>query len=273
MRNSHVTITPRMAKKWLLKNRANRPLSQARVEYYADMMRRGQWELNGDTIRFDEDGNLIDGQHRLAACILCNTSFVSYVVTDLPKSAFDTIDQGKSRSHGDVLAAAGEKHYTTLAGALAILLRLKDPNFNIYKKNPKDLKALLGKHPGLRACVEVSRANGASKVLRPTVGGALRYVFGLADKARADLFFDRLVSGESLTKDMPEYVLRQVLLTRPIHGAKLSLFATTALTVKAWNAALTKDPLKMLKLNPGEPFPLIKGAPAEFQPAKSKKAS
>ncbi len=273
MRNSHVTITPRMAKKWLLKNNGNRSLNQSRVEYYADMMRRGQWELNGDTIRFDEAGNLIDGQHRLAACILCNTSFVSYVVTDLPKSAFDTIDQGKPRTQGDVLSAVGEKHYTTLAGALTILTRLKDPNFYVYKRSPKDMKALLAKHPNLRECVEAARTNGSHKVLRPTIGAALRYVFGLADKARADLFFERLTTGESLTKDMPEYVLRQVLLTRPTLGAKLPLTTTVAVVIKTWNAAVTKQAVKVLKMNPGEPFPVIVGAPAEFQPPKSKKAS
>jgi hypothetical protein len=269
MRNSPVTVTPRMAKKWLLKNDSNRPLSQQRVEYYAEMMRRGIWELNGDTIRFAEDGSLIDGQHRLAACILSNTSFTTYVVTDLPKSAFDTIDQGKSRSHGDVLAAAGEKHYTTVAAALSILLRLKDPNFNIPKTNPRDLKALLRKHPGIREAVAESVG---AKVMRASLAGALRYVCGHIDAERAKQFFDRVEEGTQLTKDMPEYVLRTALLHRPSYGAKLSLYTTAALAIKAWNAAYNKQPLRLLKMNEGEPFPAIAGAPADFQPSRKRSA-
>lgn len=272
MRNSPVTITPRTAKKWLLKNKGNRPLSQERVEFYADMMRRGRWELNGDTIRFAEDGSLIDGQHRLAACVLSGSSFTSYVVTDLPKSAFDTIDQGKARNRGDVLAAAGEKHYTTLAAALGILIRLKDPTFNTQTINARDFKAVLAKHGGIREHVEVTRK---AKVLKKAYAAALRYVCGLVDAERAKLFYDRVEEGVGLTKEMPEYILRQALLTRPSFGAKLGMRATIALTIKAWNAAFTGagtrgNPLKSLKFNEGEPFPAIAGAPAEFQPPKKK---
>lgn len=265
MRNSPVTITPRTAKKYLAKNTKNRPVNVATVEMYADLMRRGLWILNGDVIRFDEADELIDGQHRLMACVLANTSFQSYVVTDLPKGAFDTIDQGKPRRHNDVLAAAGEENYTVLAGALNVLVRLRNPNFETCK--PKfaahDLKALLKANPGLRQSVLESRS---AKVIAPSKVAALLYVFGLRDAERAKLFFERVESGLGLTKDMPEYILRQTLMVKPAHGARLSATHVVALTIKAWNAVVDNVPLRSLRYIASEEFPTISGAPAAFQP-------
>ena len=69
VRAEFVLVTPAMAAEWLKKNtdenRAVRPRVQ---EKYTAAMRRHQWqECNGETIKFDRDGTMIDGQHRLRA--------------------------------------------------------------------------------------------------------------------------------------------------------------------------------------------------------------
>ena len=68
-------ITPVKAREYLKKNihnprhgRMNRNV----IRKYADDMKAGCWELNGEAIQFDEDGFLKNGQHRLAAVILAN---------------------------------------------------------------------------------------------------------------------------------------------------------------------------------------------------------
>ena len=66
------TITPKLAEKWMEANKNNRPLRRSLVGRYAGAIRRGQWELNGESIKFDEDGVLFDGQHRLAAVVEAN---------------------------------------------------------------------------------------------------------------------------------------------------------------------------------------------------------
>jgi hypothetical protein len=61
-----VEITPAMAREWLEKNiENNRGVGAQVVDAYARDMLAGKWYIPGDPIRFDEDGNLIDGQHRL----------------------------------------------------------------------------------------------------------------------------------------------------------------------------------------------------------------
>ena len=59
-------ITPILAESYLERNQlGNRHVTMRRVRLYAQMMREGKWELNGEAIIFDEDGHLMNGQHRL----------------------------------------------------------------------------------------------------------------------------------------------------------------------------------------------------------------
>lgn len=63
------TVTPMKAARWLKRNIANRRVSPKVVRNYAGDMSRGEWLLNGEAIKFDRDGNLLDGQHRLGAIV------------------------------------------------------------------------------------------------------------------------------------------------------------------------------------------------------------
>lgn len=61
-------ITPEIAEKYLGKNLVNRKLSDVTVYAYMQDMLNGSWDdTTGDTISFDEHGNLVNGQHRLTA--------------------------------------------------------------------------------------------------------------------------------------------------------------------------------------------------------------
>ncbi len=61
-------ITPGQSEEWLKNNnKHNRPLSRKDIERYAASMESGRWLLNGETIIFDNTGNLLNGQHRLVA--------------------------------------------------------------------------------------------------------------------------------------------------------------------------------------------------------------
>lgn len=102
------TITPAQAAKWLQTMVNNRTLSQAKAIEYAIAMDDARWVINGETIKFDAEGRLFDGQHRLQGCVLADKAFKSYVaygITD--QDAFSTVDVGKNRSHGDVFSIAG----------------------------------------------------------------------------------------------------------------------------------------------------------------------
>lgn len=77
---AETTVTPTMAKQWL-KNALPIHLSDDMIDQYAVIMRNGRWRLEPtQPLQFDATGRLVDGQHRLYACIKANRSFPSAVV-------------------------------------------------------------------------------------------------------------------------------------------------------------------------------------------------
>lgn len=65
-----VDVDPDKARKWLLKNKNNRPIDEKKVDLYAKHMKKGTWAMKRPApIEMDIDGNLINGQHRLLAVL------------------------------------------------------------------------------------------------------------------------------------------------------------------------------------------------------------
>lgn len=101
-------------------NSSNRPHSKALSKLYANDMLRAEWKTNGEPLIFgvDEDGteHLISGQHRLNALLLAHEAvdkgemwgaaqleWDGVVITGVAMDTADSVDNGKSRSHADVL--------------------------------------------------------------------------------------------------------------------------------------------------------------------------
>ena len=124
------TVTPELAQHLLaLINTHNRPLSPARVRQYVDVLKRGQYVFNGESIQIGltESGHmqLLNGQHRLQACAVAGIEFETVLVLGLPISVFSTIDRGKTRSHSDVLSVAGFKNTHNIQPAARILVAME----------------------------------------------------------------------------------------------------------------------------------------------------
>lgn len=100
-----VRITPKMARTWLEANTINRPLRASVVDGYVRAYERGEHRLTHQGIAFADSGELLDGQHRLTAIAQMpdHFSLEMMVTRGLSKAAFDVIDQGLKRSHGDAL--------------------------------------------------------------------------------------------------------------------------------------------------------------------------
>ncbi len=97
------TITPELAKKWLDKaNTSNRKVRITHVDYLVRQIMIGNFILTGATIAFDVFGRLIDGQHRLWACVKSNIPITAFVVTGLSEKAYEATDQNIVRRIQDV---------------------------------------------------------------------------------------------------------------------------------------------------------------------------
>jgi hypothetical protein len=113
-------ITPKMAKGILdEQNTANfRRLDLPRCKPIVRDIESGHWQVNGDAIRFDTNGVLLDGQHRLMACVMADKPIMTLVVRGLDPHVQITIDRGKSRTIGDELKSRGLPYPAKLGSTL-----------------------------------------------------------------------------------------------------------------------------------------------------------
>jgi hypothetical protein len=104
-----LTVTPDLAQYILTHHNIsnNRKISLNKARLYADCMNQGVWMI-GDSLKFDIEGMLCDGQHRLKAVTIYGAS-VDFLVTVgyEPRSA-QVLDRGKARSLPDVAALRGD---------------------------------------------------------------------------------------------------------------------------------------------------------------------
>lgn len=105
-----ISVTPELAREWLEHNmKGNRPVQKSTVHSYARQMRCGTWNLTHQGIAFGENGELIDGQHRLHAVVEANVPVRMNVTTGVERTAGEvfTIDVGRKRTYANITQMSG----------------------------------------------------------------------------------------------------------------------------------------------------------------------
>lgn len=256
-RSQVMTITPAVAGKWLLSNHNNRPLNRVHVNELVTALRAGHWALNGETIKFSADGRLLDGQHRLHACVLANLPFPSYVTFGLEERSFATIDTGKPRGAKDVLAIQGERETSRLASGarIAFLIDRRRIHIGRISVTNTDVIDYLEANPGLRNFID------SSKGLRQFFGAAvycgIRYLTYRSHPELCDSFWEAVGSGTGLAERSPARLLRERMIANMGSTSKLRPLDTYALVIKAWNAHVAGRELGALRWTKNEDFPTI----------------
>lgn len=121
-------ITPRLAEEYLTENRDNyRKISRTTVKRYAEDMKAGLWELNGEAIVFDKNGVLKNGQHRLAAIIMAGITVETVVIRGVDDTV-NAYDIGSIRTVTQISNAKGIDTSKTILSAVNLLISLADNN-------------------------------------------------------------------------------------------------------------------------------------------------
>ncbi len=252
-----MTVTPQEAALWLdTKNSRNRPISQSTVDRYVQEMRAGNWKMNGQSVIFGVSGQLLNGQHRLKACVAANMPFTTVVVYGIADETFDTIDDGNKRSLPDVLAIRGEGLPILLAAGVRFLWIYATGQIETrdLRKGKIATKAVLedtlNKHPGLRSSVKfysMLKARSGGMLIPSGMAIGLHYLFAIVEEKKADEFFTRFQSGLELTEGHPIAILRARLIAgQTAASTKLTNAAMYYYTVTAWNHFVTNSFLKRL---------------------------
>lgn len=145
-------ITPDDAASILAKNDNNRSIRKDAAAAIARDIAAGNWKFNGDAIRIDTAGNLIDGQHRLKACIIAETPIKTVVVRNLDNSARVTIDAGRARTNSDRLRMSGVKNASHLSSTIRVLAAIS-ANVTRVALTGSEQQKILSDHPGIEQSV------------------------------------------------------------------------------------------------------------------------
>lgn len=253
-RTELVKVTPEMAGDWLELNTRNRPIRPRWVTHLANTIKRGEWRVNGETIKLSSE-RLLDGQHRLLAIIEANTAIQTNVSFDVDDDAFATIDVGRPRTAGDILALDGHPNSQRLA-AIARMLWNYERGYAVSMHNEiptnVEIREIVERHPRLEEAARI--AYQARHLLPGAIAGLLVYQFALRDTAYASIFWDALITGENLSKNSPIYRLRERLLANRASSRKMGAVELYVLTVKAWNAYRYNVPVQLLRYNADHPI-------------------
>lgn len=260
-----IEFTPEIAEYFLRKcNVGNRSKKASKVREYSDAMLSGEWGLTGDTIKFGDDGRLLDGQNRLSACVQSGISFRTHTVFGINPTLFVRMDIGRNRSSADIfeIAAVPYKSDTSAAVRWLVILEGDNPLF----RGTLTPEFLLEKYKHSYSDVLDSVKVGQQMRLvwgHPSgVVAALHYLFSRKNALKADEFFSRWVSGRFGKRSDPVKAVQDRLLgIKAQNHGRIHDGVRNALIIKAWNAFVEGRQLTLEKLqwHEGEDFPTIAG--------------
>ena len=267
--NVMVSISPQDAEALLADhNHHNRNIAEASVRRWATAMTEGTWDPDASDLKVDWNGDLIDGQHRLLACIRSGVPMGTLLRTGLDPATQRRVDIGRRRNTSDTFRL--EKIAWANNIAAAILLRLRYENgesrglrvsSNLrVDLSPDQSLAYYREHPFHEKLASQSDAmyRIAPNVAR-TVWFAALPMFAERDEADALRFAESFVNGDWGGPGSPmQALIRYVSSARTpgIPGQKARAVNERHLLaiVKAWNAWRMDQPLERIKIAQDEPL-------------------
>lgn len=258
-----VNVTPEIADVMLAYNDRNRPVSPNTVREYARQITEGKWVHTREPIIFSETERLIDGQHRLLACVESGRSFTVDVAFGAPDEAFGFIDIGKKRTAADIFAINGVAQYTVVAAAMPWVLQYDEDgdigrNTSAHKRTPDELYQGYLRHTDIERSVAFGRTLCDAGFGGAGMMTAMHYICARRSRADADEFFQTLAEGFGFTsKTDARFKLHKTLQDNRAapKDDRLSSRRIAAYTIKAWNAWRRGDQVRQFKMADGERFP------------------
>jgi len=255
-------ISKEMADALLLKNKGNRPINRATVECYKTEILNGWWEANGEPVIIDENGRTANGQQRLYAVSETGISVPMMVVRGVSKAAFDTMDQNRSRSNGQVYNLETE---STIGNELSAVVKAihsykngGNMSDNLGQKfSPRMFKHLLGVY-GKEVEQSVMFAQNFKKggLFTQSAIASLHYVFSSINRDAANKFMIALVAGD-YGDNIVIRELREHFVNLKLSGVKINRNRpyVCGVIIKGWNAWRKGERLKARDYKTGNAFP------------------
>lgn len=252
-----VLVSPYLAKQLLQKNNSNRRVSKETVNLYANDMLEKRWKENtAEFIKISEDGEILDGQHRLLAIVESGCSIYFEIAYNVSKSVFDVLDTGKIRSSADIFSIEKIENYTIISATVKSYLALSRnhrADLNSSSKSHKLTNTIILEEYKRRPEFWQQVASFSHKCYKnfaqilpaSFIGTLYSYFYDISPEDSRN-FINQLCSGESISNSSIS-VLRQSLLKDKVSQRKMLPQDKLAIIVKTWNAFRKGKTYRILK--------------------------
>lgn len=232
-----ITITPERAKEWLDKhNIGNRRILPNHVRMIARDISSERWMFNAQPICFSTEGRLLNGQHRLLACVEADQPIDVAVARGIPDQAFATYDihAKKTVPSGMSIESADMR---VIAAAAKIQWRL-DEGVSISdtrnKPTSSELADTIRRHKDLSIGFPLARR--MMNIGSAAVMTFLIYHVRQSRRPYAEDFLHQLETGEGLVRGNPVLKVRNALLTNRGSDVRADRLATL---ISCWDDYVT----------------------------------
>lgn len=229
-------IDPEKAKDLLRTTKLNRSLNQNWVTTLSRDMRSGHWQPTPQGLVLDEQGNLLDGQHRLSAVVRADMPVTFWVTEGAPADMFKHLDGGRSRSMSDRLKISGYSDASQLAAIARKVYawRIGQPwSYNITPTR-EELQEVIDKEPLLADAAKF--AHGWRSRPAPATAAFAWWLFANVDAEDGTWFMDRLSNGTELTENSGVWAVYDRLWRQAPPGKFQKPQLTLAFMINGWNA-------------------------------------
>lgn len=107
----------------------NRKVRSSSVSKIVDDIKDGNFYLSWDCLAFNEEGQLVNGQHRLSAVIEADIPCLFYVLRNIEHSTVKHFDIGNKRSQADRISVHGTPMHPKACAVIKAMFGEWDANF------------------------------------------------------------------------------------------------------------------------------------------------
>ena len=243
----YVEVTPDMAWDFLSRTTIkNRFITQSTVHKYARQIMAERWCVTGEALKFDDVGNLLDGQHRLWGFIETGLeSAVFLVIKNIPASSQSFIDTPKPRTPANTLEMEGvpdpriaaatvkmlnEYEHSRMPGSSAWRVALDNQGIYQYTLDHPDV---------LTSVSAVADSKGLKDLGKPATVAFTHCVTSRLNPTVAADFWRRIAEADyDGLGDPVQRIRERLIIARRQPHSTVSPTMTAALVFKAWNAAV-----------------------------------
>lgn len=272
-------IGPDRATKYLETMDGNRTVRQTHVDYLHGQMKSGLWRKTHQGIAFDDQGRLVDGQHRMWAIVESGCTVPIFVTRGLSADDVVVVDTGIARGYADTAHYQGwdvDPLTASLAKLLAMgpTLRTTKVPFDMMRKWYEHYKDGIDFALKLR----LSSRPSTGKSITAAMAGAFAAAYYHVDPEQLSRMGEIIKNGQmEYEADRAAFTLRDAWLSGRIGKSASEQYSKTECAIRAFS---DRRPIKHLQRGervvfeaPKLPVALRYRAPSKSTHVRTRKAA